>query len=141
MRVFSLHRGLIFCTFLAFSSLAALGCGGGESLYPVSGKVYSDTKPLTGGTVTFIPDTSKGNTTKFSPGSKIGSDGTYSLISGGKPGAPLGAYKVAIVTDAPGEPPSTVKLAPRFADPEKSELHIEVVANPEPNKYDLRGTP
>lgn len=140
MRVFSPLRRSVLCVFLALSILTLGGCGESETLYPVSGKVFCNVDPLTGGTVSFTPDATKGNTTKLVPGGKIGADGTYTLISGGRPGAPLGWYKVSIVTNAPGETPSTVKVPPRFADPNRSDLTVEVVANPEPDRYNFRTT-
>jgi len=142
MRLFSsLNARLVVSGFLGFVALAACGCGGGETPYPVSGKVTSDGAALNGGTVSFTPNDSKGNKTKQAPGSKIGSDGTYSLVSGNKSGAPLGWYKVTIVTDAPGETPSTVKVNPKYKSATSTDLEVEVVANPEPGKYDLKASP
>jgi len=85
------------------------GCGGGksETLYPVSGKVMHGKTALTGGQITFFPDTAKGNNSKHSPTGKIGSDGSYTLTTDGKSGAPAGWYKITVSTQTPGMGAST----------------------------------
>src|SRR5262245_35609670 len=113
-----------------------LGCKGGETLYPVSGKVTIGGTALTGGAINFLPDESKGNKSKAAPTGQIGADGTYTVSTGGRPGAPLGWYKVTIFTNIPGKE-SSVKIDPRYADPTRTDLRIEVVASPPAGKYDL----
>ena len=135
----------------------ALGCGQKDvALAPVTGKVTVDGKPLSSGTVSLIPDVAAGGEgakeagkipTLGLSGGGIGPDGTYKIYTGGKEGAPLGKYKIRIV------PPQTqtkkdkdAKEAPDigykkdYTDANKTPLHYEVVASPEPGRYDLKLT-
>jgi hypothetical protein len=50
-------------------------------------------------------------------------------------GAPLGWYKVTLITTLPGAP--EIKVEGRYLDPEKTPWAIEVVADPAPGAYDL----
>ena len=86
------------------------GCGHSDSLpatqvYEVKGKVLlADGKPLSGGWIYFVP---KGDL-PITPSGEIGSDGTFSLVTGGSgEGAPAGEYKVRI------EAPQLQRAAPR----------------------------
>jgi hypothetical protein len=111
-------------------------------LVPVSGVVTQAGKPLTGGAVSFVPDSSKGNTARLSCVGRIGRDGRYELMSNGVTksetgkGAPLGWYKVMLLTSLPGAPDITVD--PIYTDPESTPLSVEVVANPESGRYDFK---
>jgi len=138
MRVFSLSRRLVLCGLLAF---AVWGCGASETYYPITGKVTLGNTALTSGNVNFVADVAKGNKTKATPGGQIGTDGTYTLSSGDKSGAPAGWYKVTIFTNVPGSPPSSVVLNPKYMNPEATDLAVEVVPNAEPGRYDLKLTP
>jgi len=142
-------------------AVAIAGCSKGPKLVPVSGKVMLGNAPLTTGIISFLPDAEKGNTSKLGPSGKIESDGSYTLTTDGKSGAPLGHYKVTITTQMPGGmgAPSTVpstpqdpskalsggssgpKVNPQFSDPTKTPLRVEVVATPESGNYDLKVTP
>lgn len=121
--------------------LAATGCGG-LKLVPVSGKVTLGGQALNGVAVSFVPDSSKGNTARLSCMGRIGPDGRYALTTNGVTrsetgkGAPLGWYKVTLVTTLPGAP--EVAVNPKYLDPAKTPLSIEVVANPEPDQYDIK---
>jgi hypothetical protein len=125
---------------LALALILIAGCSAGKTpLYPVTGKVtLEDGTPLTSGVVTYIPDTEKGNTNKVMPGGKIGADGTYTLLSNDKSGAPAGWYKITVVTDYPGAPQDKMSIDPKYADSGKSELAREVVASPAAGAYDLK---
>jgi hypothetical protein len=128
----------------ACAVLALAGCGG-LKLVPVSGKVTLDGKPLKGGGVSFVPDASKGNNAKgFSCTGRINGQGRYELgtsaVKGsdsGK-GAPLGWYKVTLVTTLPGSPEITVN--PKYLDAATTPLAVEVVADPKEGAYDLQLT-
>jgi len=121
------------------------GCKKSEPLYPVTGKVMLGKNKVTEGIVTFVPDESKGNKSKFSPTGKIESDGTYTLMTDGKPGAPAGWYKVIVNTETPGmsattpgetpgkaaplNPTQGPKIDPKYKDVAKTPITKEVVAS------------
>jgi hypothetical protein len=67
---------------------------------PVSGSVTVGGKPAVGATVMFFPEEGKGMNVVPSTGT-VGSDGTFSLSTGGKPGAPAGRYVVAVTWPDP----------------------------------------
>jgi hypothetical protein len=120
--------------------LAVAGCGG-LKLVPVSGTVKMGDQPLKGGAVSFIPDPSRGNQARVSCLGRLDSQGRYMLATSalkgsdsGK-GAPLGWYKVTLITTLPGSPEITVDG--RYLDPERTPWSKEVVADAEPGHYDL----
>lgn len=120
----------------------ALGCGssGKDKLVPVSGKVTLSGTPLTAGQVAFHPDTAKGNTAKGVPAGAIGADGTYTLSTDGKSGAPAGWYKVTVVTNFPGVSGEPVPINAKYGNPSGSGLEREVVPSPASGAYDLQVT-
>jgi hypothetical protein len=121
--------------------LTLAGCGG-LKLYPVSGTVTLDGKPLSQCTVSFNPDASKGNTATVSCVGRLDAQGHFNLRtiavkgSEGGSGAPLGWYKVTLLTGLPGDP--EIKVNPLYLDANKSPISIEVVENPEPGAYDVK---
>jgi hypothetical protein len=123
--------------------LALAGCGG-LKLVPVSGKVTLNGKPLSGGGVSFSPDASRGNKARVSCLGRINAQGHYELSTSGVKGsdsgkgAPLGWYKVTLVTTLPGSP--EISLPGKYLDPDKTPLSVEVVAKPEPGRYDFELT-
>jgi len=133
--------------FLPLMALAGLilssGCSSSATLAPVSGKVTVDGNPLTKGTVIYRPDKTKGNNTGDEPIGEINAEGVYTLQTRGKPGAPLGWYKVTVsVTDAPPDntkaeiTPPLINSTYTFAD--ITPLQAEVVAPPKTGSYDLK---
>ena len=150
-------KHFFFARLLCFGILAGLlttlGCGKKlPPMAPVSGKVTVNGQPLTAGNVSFIPDvkidkSAKGQKDTAPAGlsaSTVGSDGTYKIITGGKDGAPLGKYKVTVnpsmvpVADAKAPPPTGFNQ--QFTNPKTTPLHVEVIANPESGRYDLKLT-
>jgi hypothetical protein len=119
--------------------LALSGCGGVGTLYPVSGKVTVDGKPLQDAQLSFVPDKEQGNQTPATPFGKV-KDGNYSLTTKDKAGAPAGRYKVMVMTRYPGGPEKPAELPRRYTDPGKSGLAVEVVPSPAPGAYDLKLT-
>jgi hypothetical protein len=114
--------------------------------FPVSGKVVYQKKPLTTGTVTFTPDMSKGNQSKENAVGMVKEDGTYSLTTNGRDGAPLGWYKVTVNVMAPpaaevpppGTPlPKAPKFDKKYEKTETSGLSIEVKENAPQGAYDI----
>lgn len=109
---------------------------------PVVGSINVGGKPLTVGTIAFMPNRQKGNMIPHIPGSEIDDDGTYSLVTATKPGAPPGWYRVVIVATErpnPNDPFANRKsfIDNRYGTAEKTPLEIEVVENPAPGAYDL----
>jgi hypothetical protein len=133
------------CCFLAFGSLIPLGCGGGERLAPVAGKVYVNSVPLEGGPrsyVVFQPDRSKKNDSPHEPKAVIQKDGSYLITTVDREGATPGWYRVRVdaaeVVD-PKNPYFTKWLVPeKYADFVKSGLVVEVVEQPPAGAYDLQ---
>src|SRR5207245_3671379 len=100
------------CRWLGTGLAAALvclsiGCGKERSddiLFPVGGKVSYKGEPLTTGTVILVADAAKGNATKHEPRGPIDAQGNFQVSTAGRPGAPPGWYKVAIVAKKPANP-------------------------------------
>lgn len=104
MSLFTLsHRSVISFSFFGALVLVAAGCGkSGEKLHPVKGKVTLKNEPLKAGMVTYFPDAAKGNKSTTNPSGQIQSDGSYTLSTGERSGAPAGWYKVVVTTTTPG---------------------------------------
>jgi len=111
----------------------------------VSGKVTYQKKVLTTGNVVFSPDASKGNTSKESAFGFIGPDGSYSLATNGRDGAPLGWYRVSVdPLGMPKESPPLGAPAPtappinaKYKKTDTSGISIEVTETPKPGAYDI----
>ena len=135
-----LARRVAFAAPLTLCLILVAGCDGG-GLQTVKGKVTVDGAPLTSGSVRFVPDTAKGNKATAEPAGEIGSDGTYTLMTNGKSGAPAGWYKVTVnaatVPDSSNPFGGKALVAPRFNAPETSGLSVEVVSSPKAGAYDL----
>jgi hypothetical protein len=121
---------------------AAIGCSeSSEKVTPVSGTLSVSGKPLPFGVVTFQPDATKGNATRFSPLGTV-RDGKFELQTNGKSGAPVGWYRVTIATEIPGvSPPPGVTLPPipqAARNPETTPLKAEVTEKAAPGAYDLK---
>jgi hypothetical protein len=111
------------------------GCGRSDSLpsyqvYEVKGKVLlADGKPLGAGFITFVP---KGDL-PVTPTATIGSDGSFSLNTGGSGGgAPAGDYKVRVEAPQLQQAPSRSRRKPvfpqKYTDEDSSGLVITVRA-------------
>jgi len=124
----------------ALLALAA-GCGAeGEKLAPVSGVVTAGGQRVPSGTLTFYPEGSKGNTTQHQPTGVLSADGHFEVfVPGNKKGAPPGWYKVVVyaVDDPQPGKPNKYFVHKKYTDRATTPLLIEVVANPEPGRYDL----
>jgi hypothetical protein len=122
-----------------------VGCGKdnkGEKLVPVRGKVRYQGEPLTTGMVILVADVTKGKTTKHEPRGSIDDQGNYRVSTAGRPGAPPGWYKVAVIANQPlipNEPYAvTGSLLPKkYGDATTSELAIEVREKPAGAAYDI----
>jgi hypothetical protein len=116
---------------LLAAGVGLAGCSGSDSLpayqvYEVNGKVLlSDGKPLGSGWVSFVPKSDMSVT----PSAPIGSDGTFSLVTGGSgKGAPAGDYKVRIESPQFRANPKTKRaLFPaKYTDEDSSEIVVTV---------------
>lgn len=139
------------CRWLGTGGLAtalvglSIGCGkgsGGDKLYPVSGKVSYKAEPLTTGAVILVADAAKGNATRHEPRGPIDDQGHFEISTAGKPGAPPGWYKVAVIANKPPNPSKpyavTGSLLPKkYGSASSSELAIEVTEKPADAAYDL----
>ena len=133
---------------LAIIFLVCLGCGEAkERLVPVTGKVTVDGKPLSKGTVGFVPDAARGNSSEHRPLGKIEPDGTYTILTLQRPGAAPGWYKVTVWATA-NEPPDAesykVKdwvpewlVHVKYTQAETTDVTREVIASPAPGAFDL----
>ena len=112
---------------------------GGGSLNPVKGKVLVNDEPAKGVLVTFQPKKEASVHTTPSTG-VTGEDGTFTLSTGSKQGAPAGEYVVTFiwseeVPNAPKgkvismEPPETRdRLGGAYASRDRSRFTVEVKA-------------
>jgi len=126
--------------------IAGCGGGGGPALAPVSGRVTVNNKPVTSGWVTFKPDKAKGNTFGGEPMGEINAQGEYTLSTNGKPGAPLGPYKVTVSSSGPTPPDNTKvkvqnQLNTTYLHPDTTPLEAVVTKEPAAGAYDLKLTP
>src|SRR5690349_19138759 len=92
-------RGLPFLPVALLCGCLASGCSDDSGVgptFPVTGKVTINDAPLTAKStiVLFKPDASRGNTCPFQPAGTVDADGSYSLKTRTKAGAPPGWYKV-----------------------------------------------
>ncbi len=120
--------------------LTFVGCGGGGDQLPtaqVSGKVTFDGKPVTGGTLTFLPQASAGNPTPGKPASgTIQSDGTYELGTyDTDDGAVIGRHTISFSAPAPesssndgGHGEASASMYERLK-PMKTEVEVESGSN------------
>lgn len=123
-----------------------VGCGPAQTkLIPVSGKVTIQDEPLPYGRVVLKPDAAQGNMFQGEPSGEIKSDGSYAVQTDGKPGAPLGAYRVTVFAIKPSMPedgyqPPVWAASQKYSDPAKSGLSLNVVEHPAADAYDVKLT-
>src|SRR6185436_7768075 len=106
---------IALCLLVGCVVAASSGCGGQSSvpLYPVSGVVTLDDKPLANAGVMFLP---RGNTRGNACVALTGADGKYSLKPerGGGHGAPEGEFVVTI--SKMKDPPAGAGSGPAAAE-------------------------
>ena len=110
--------GKLLCSILL---TAAIGCDPGvELLSKVTGKVTFRGMPVGTGSIVFTPDASRGASGPQAR-ADIQTDGTYSLRTGDRLGAPPGWYRVTIasVESVPQAGPGQLIQVPRSLLPEK----------------------
>ena len=120
------------------TAAAALGCHRGPApLAPVTGKVAYKGLALSGGTIVFSRDGTRGESGPLAFG-RINADGSYQLHTAEVVGAPAGWYRVTVTSLTPtGAPYNFYSLLPdKYRDPQTSELTCEVKAD-RPNTLDV----
>jgi len=124
---------------LLLAAVACASCSKG-GLNPVQGKVLYKGQPLEGAVVTFHPKGAGKSITLLRPIGRSGADGTFTVTTGDKEGAPAGEYVVTLVCPevvnlAKGKistaPPETKdRFQGAYAKSETSHLRAEVKAGP-----------
>jgi hypothetical protein len=134
----------LLCSGLLVALAIAPGCGKGERLVPVHGKVTVNGKPLSDGVVIFEPDVQKGNHTTEEPRGMIADshDGSFELSCRGGKGAPLGHYRVVIWPMKQPTPETGMRTPEwlanaRYTDSKTSGLTAEVVDPPPAGGYNF----
>ena len=139
---------------LMVAVIATAGCKEPPApTFPVSSKVTMGKKALTEGMITFVPDAAKGNKNKENPTGRIGADGSYTLNTNGRDGAPAGWYKVMITATMPTEMKGEVKteakavkgviplpkspVNTKYNKADTSGISVEVTDPPKPGAYDI----
>src|SRR5258708_3199129 len=100
----------VACGLCAVVIVSSLGCSKGPEyavpeLFPVSGTVKLEGKPLAGAQVVFVPDKKVDVKKKtdptapplVNPGAETDDEGNYALMWGDHEGAPAGKYKVIVI--------------------------------------------
>jgi hypothetical protein len=144
--LFRAGKRFLVCGALGGLLLLSSGCGGGAAPAPVAGHVTLNSKPMSSGTVTFVPNKAKGNTSGEEPMGEINAKGEYTLQTRGKPGAALGWYKVTVTSTGPITPDNTSVtttslINTTYTNPTTTPLEKEVVEKPAPGAYDLQVGP
>jgi hypothetical protein len=80
---------------VALVGLGCLSCSGGGKLYPAQGKLLYKNQPLDGATLTFHLVGGSANTVP--PTAVTEEDGSFTVTTGLKEGAPAGEYVVTMV--------------------------------------------
>lgn len=123
-----------------FVTLAVIcvSCSKSETLHAVRGQVKYKGEPAKGAKVTFFRE---GATNQDFPLAVAEADGSFTLMTGGKPGAPAGNYTVTVVWPEIKEPKKGSKqinmggfesddapdrLNGAYASPQKSPLKVEI---------------
>jgi hypothetical protein len=131
-----LLRGMI-----ALSILAA-GCteSAHKELVPVKGKILNGAGRLTGALLTFHPDPAEGERGGAIAMGKVQADGTYELVTGDKPGATTGRYRVTVtLLRSPDVTAGPILIPPiKYLHREQTDLVVEVSKEPRLDQYDLR---
>ncbi|HEV8059800.1 MAG TPA: hypothetical protein VGP68_07995 [Gemmataceae bacterium] len=121
------------CLFLLSCAGGLSGCDGAEAhptLVNVHGLVSYLERPLSGGSIVFIPDEEHGHTGPLVH-ADIQPDGTYSLRNGERLGVPPGAYRVTVrsLGTVPSQgSPYWPQPPEKYSDPRTSGLSCKVLA-------------
>lgn len=141
-----LVRDWAFCLCMG-GVLGAAGCWGrtDEPLVPVEGIVMLGNAPLTVGSVSLRPDTSRGNNSLHHPTGVIKSSGKYEIYTSRRRGAPKGHYKVLVFSSEvqsvgfgvhPKMPTSLIDK--RYSEESSTPLFFEVRSDSQAGDFDLK---
>jgi len=97
-----LARSFVCVIFLI--ALMSLGCDNSPKLYPASGTVTYQGKPVEGANVSYVP------TTGIQAIGITDANGKFTLTTGGKPGAAAGKYQVTVIKESSGK--ATAAMTP-----------------------------
>jgi hypothetical protein len=127
-------------------AVCCISCSsGGVGLNPVQGKVMYKDQPLKGAVVTFHPKGDNSITT-VRPVGLTKDDGTFTLMTGSKEGAPAGEYTVTLICSeevggakekkviSTAPPETRDRLGGAYANPASSKLQAQI--QPGPNQLD-----
>jgi hypothetical protein len=148
MRRFTTARGCVLAVLLA-------GCGTADDAgrrVPVSGRVTFNGEPLRVGSVIFRPDARQGNTERHEARGAIDAEGYYRLATevgpSRKKGIAPGWYRVAVVAVKEPDkaarrrgglpPPDQPLIPPKYANPDTSQITIQVTEATYPGAYDIK---
>lgn len=139
---------------LAIGLMAGCGNNGNVTVYPVSGTVKFNGKPMEGGgSIAFMP---KGKQAGKAAGGTINMDGTYSLSTYKEnDGSMVGDFKVIITQETSIEPmatpdgeaptakpkpevPADARIPAIYSDPQSSVLEAKVEAKANTIDFDLK---
>jgi hypothetical protein len=122
--------------------VAVAGCDSGPEVYPVSGTVSFNDKPVEGANVAFMPVAEQG----VAAAGKTDADGRFELQMGEEPGAQEGQYKVVVQLikivgkrtnpDSDDNLKSVYLIPQKYSDPQTSGLTAEVPSD----TYDFKLT-
>jgi hypothetical protein len=118
-------------------ALGCLACSGGGGLNPVQGTVLYKDQPLKSAVVTFHPKGGADMKTVL-PVGLTREDGTFTVTTGSKEGAPAGEYDVTLICSEEVSPKSKKAISTEalpetrdrfqgaYANPATSKLHVEI---------------
>ncbi len=129
--------------------IVMVGCGSDlPKLYPVSGTITFDGKPLKAGHVILHLAGTGGSVSQGTP-SGIIKEGKYEILTGERSGASAGSYKVVVKATnySGGAPPMGGTAVPirslidvMYSNPSQTPLAMKVVPDPEEGAYDFEVT-
>ena len=124
---------------LATLLACTIGCQGKSEvpLFPVQGQVTVEKVPLTSGIVALHPDTEHGNASKVIPWGTLDEKGTYTVFTEGRPGAPLGHFKVTVIVLTPPEDARAPLPNALYKKLATTDQRFEVTEDPARGGYDL----
>jgi hypothetical protein len=128
-------------------TIGTAGCGGGggfgsATTYPVKGKVLlADGKPLTSGRIAFVS-----RETALTFAGTIDPDGSFTLKTGTREGAPEGQYQVRIEMDettlpvkgTAGRRSAQLPFATKYTDEDASKLTAKVTPDGSGNNFEFK---